>query len=80
MVAPTVKHHQVSPREAKTAIDIGGTKGPHCLGSHHLPQIMGFRVTGAHYQQLPQCHPGLIGQTDPGIPDEGDGTERTELT
>ena len=75
--------HQPSPHQpqgAKTTIDIGGTKGLHCLGSHHLPQIVGSRATGAHYQWLPGCHPGLIDQTDPGIPNEGDGTKKTELT
>ena len=41
---------------------------------------MGSRVTGAHFQWLPQGHPGLIDQTDPGIPNEGDGTKRMELT
>ena len=42
---------------------------------------MGLRATaGVHYQCLPQCCLGLIGQADPGIPDEGDGTERMELT
>ena len=41
---------------------------------------MGSRVTGVHYQWLPQCCLGLTGQTDPDVPDEGDGTERMELT
>ena len=59
-------------------IDIRGTKGFHCLGSHHLPQTMGLRATGAYYRWLSQCPPGLIDQMDPGIPDKGDGTKRTE--
>ena len=61
-------------------IDIGGTKSPHHLASHHHPQIVGLRVTRAHYQWLPTCHPGLTDQMDPGIPNKGDGTERMELT
>ena len=80
MVAPTINNHHVSPRGAETAIDVRRTKGLHHFSSHHLPQNMGLRATGACYQQLPQCHPGLIDQTDPGIPNEGDATERTELT
>ena len=70
----------VGPQGAEIAIGIGDTKGLHCLSSPHLPQILGLRVTGAHYQWLPQCHPGLTGQIDPSIPDEGDGTKRMELT
>ena len=75
--------HQPSPHwppRAKTAIDIGGTKGLCHLGSHHLPQILGLRVTGYHYWQLPWCCPGLIHQMDPSIPDEEDNTRKTELT
>ena len=68
------------PQGAETVIDIGGTKGLHHLGSHHLPWTVGSRVTGIHYQWLPQCHPGLIDQMDPSIPSEGDSTERMELT
>ena len=76
-------NHQPSPcqpQEAKTAIDIGGIKGLLHLDSHNLSQTMGLRVTEAHYQWLPQCCPGLTDQMDPSIPDEGDGTERIELT
>ena len=80
MVALTINHHHVNPQGAETAIDVRGTKGLHHLGSHHVPQIMGSRVTGAYYQWLPQCHPGMIDQMDPGIPDEGDSTKRMELT
>ena len=78
MVVLTINHHHISPQEAQTAIDIGGTKGPSYLASHHLPQNVGLRVTGTHYQQLLPCHPGLTDQTDPSIPDEGDSTERME--
>ena len=46
----------------------------------HLPQTVGSRVTGVPYQLLPWCHLGLTGQMDPGIPDEGNGTKRMELT
>ena len=31
MVAPTGNHHHISPQGAETAIDVGGTKGLHCL-------------------------------------------------
>ena len=65
---------------AEIAIDIGETKGLCHLGSPNLPQIVGLRATGIHYQWLPQCCLGLTGQTDPSIPNEGDSTERTELT
>ena len=80
MVALTTDHHHISPRGAKTAIDIEGTKGLCCLSSQHLSQMVGLRATGAHYQWPPQCYPGLIDQMDPGTPNKGDGTERTELT
>ena len=46
------------PPEAKTAIDVGGTKGHYCLSCCHLPQTMGSRVTGVHYSLLHQCCPG----------------------
>ena len=68
------------PPRAKIAIGIRETKGLHYPSSPHLPQIMGSGATGAYYQWLPQCHLGLTGQMDPSISDEGDGTERTELT
>ena len=79
MVAPTVNHHHISPQKTETATDVIGTKGPHHLSSHCHPLIVGLRVTRACYQWLPPCHPGLTDQMDPSIPDEGDGTERTEL-
>ena len=53
MVAPIINPHHIDPQEAKNAIDIGETKGLCHLISPHLPQIMGFRATGVHYQQLP---------------------------
>ena len=80
MVALTITHHHISPQGAKIAIDVRETKGLCHLSFPHLPLTMGLRVTGVHYQRLPQCHLGLTGQTDPSIPDGGDGTERTELT
>ena len=80
MVAPINNHHHIGPQEAKNAIDVRETKDLHHLCSPHLPQIMGLRVTGVHYQWLPQCHLGLTGQTDPNIPDKGDGTKRMKLT
>ena len=73
MVTLTVNHHHISLWEAKTAIDVGGIKGPHHLGFHCHPLIMGLRVTRACYQQLPPCCPGLTDQTDPSIPDKGGG-------
>ena len=58
MVALTVNHHDIGPQGAKITIDVRETKGLHHLGSPHLPQIIGSRVTGFHYQWLPQCHLG----------------------
>ena len=49
MMVPTINHCYANPLGAKTAIDIGGTKGFHHLGYPHLPQTEGLRVTGAHY-------------------------------
>ena len=80
MVAPAVNHHHIGPGGAKTAIDARGTKGLCHLGSHHLPQTKGLRVTGGHYRWLLQCHPGLIDQMDPSILNEGDNTKGMELT
>ena len=79
MVVLIINHHPIGPQEAENAIDIRETKGLHHLSSPHHPQIVGWRVTGVHYQWLPQCHLGLTGQADPYVPDEGDGTERMEL-
>ena len=80
MVVLTVNHHPVGPQEAKNVIDAGQTKGINHLSSPHLPQTVGLRVTGVCYQWLPQCHPGLTGQTYQDILDEVDGIEKKELT
>ena len=80
MVALIINHHHISPQEAKIAIDVGETKSLHHLSTPCLPQIVGSRVTGVHYQWLPQCQLGLTVQTDPCIPDMADGNERMELT
>ena len=80
MVVPIIHHHPIGPPEAENIIGIGETKGHNHLGSLHLPQTMGLRVTGVHYQWLPQCHLGLTGQTDPDVPEEVDSTKRKELT
>ena len=75
MVALNINHHHVSPQGVETTIDVGETKGFHHLSSHHLPQTRVLRVTGTHHQHLPLCHPGLIDQTDPSVPNEGDSTK-----
>ena len=80
MVVLIINHHPISPQEAQNAIDVRETKGLHHLSSPCLPWIIGLRVTGVHYQQFPQCHLGLTGQTDPDIPDKGGSTKRMELT
>ena len=80
MVALTVNHHHIGPQGVQITIDVGETKGLCHLSSPHLSQIVGLIGTGVCYQWLPQCHLGLTGQTDPGIPDEGDGTERMDIT
>ena len=75
-VVLTIHHHPASPLEARNIIGDGETKGLNHLGSLHLPQTMVSRVIGVHYQQCLQCHPDLTGQTDQGIPDEVDDTEK----
>ena len=80
MVALTVNHHHIGPQGAKIAIDVGETKGLCHLGSPHLPQTVGLRVTGVHYLWLPQCYLGLTGQMDASSPDKGDSIKRMELT
>ena len=77
MVVLIIKHHLIGPQEAENIIDIGETKGLNHLGSPHLPQTMGLRVTRVHYQQLPWC---CLGQTGPNVPEEVDGIERKKLT
>ena len=74
--------HQPSPHQPSRGQECNRhqrSQGLHHLGSPHLPQTMGLRATGVHYQQLPQCHLGLTGQTDPNIPEEVDGIKRMEL-
>ena len=66
----TTHHHPIGPLEAKNVTGIRGTKGLNHLGSLHLPQTMVLKVTGVHYQQRLQCHPGLTSQTGQDIPDE----------
>ena len=80
IVVLTTHHHPVGPPGAENIIGMGEIKSLNHLGSLHLPQIVGLRVTGVHYQQLPRCHLGLTGQTDPDVPDEVGGIERKELT
>ena len=76
MLVLTVSHCHTSPQEAKTATDIGGSKGNHCFSYHHLPWTAGLRVIGAHYQWLHWCCPCQIDQRDPGIPNMGGNTEK----
>ena len=79
MLVLIINCYPISPQEAENVIDVGETKGLNHLGSPHLPQTVGSRVTGVHCQWLPQCHLGLTGQTDPDVPEEVDGMERKEL-
>ena len=74
----TIDHCHIGLPEAKIAIDIGGTKGHHHLGCCHLPQTVGLKATGVHYQPPHPCHPGGIDQRDLGVPDVGDGIEKLE--
>ena len=53
MVVQIVHCHPISPPEAENTIGTGETKGLHHLGSLHLPQTVGSRVTRVHYQWLP---------------------------
>ena len=79
MVVPIINCHPIGPQGAKNGIDVGETKGLNHLSSPHLPQTVGSRVTGVHYQWLPQCCLGLTGQMDLDIPDKVDGIKRKEL-
>ena len=67
MVVLINNYHPIGPQEAKNVIDVRETKGLNHLSSLHLPKTVGLRVTRVHYQQLPPCHLGLTGQTDPDI-------------
>ena len=73
MVVLTINCLPIGPQEAKNIIDIRETKDLDHLSFPHLPHTVGSRVTGVHYQQLPQCHLGVTGQTDPDIPGKVDG-------
>ena len=53
MVVLIINCYLVGPQEAENVIDIRETKGLNHLGSPHLPQTMGLRLTGVHYQWLP---------------------------
>ena len=74
----TTHHHPVGPLRAKNIIGIGETRGLDHLGSLHLPQIVGLRMTGVCYW-LPQFHPGLTGQMDQDVPEEVDSIEKKGL-
>ena len=80
MLVLTVNHCPNGLQGDETAIDVGGTKGYHCLGYHHLPQTVDLRVIGAHYQWLHQCCPCQIDQRDPSVPDVGDNTKKMRPT
>ena len=71
--------YPIGPQEAKNVIDVRETKGLNHLGSLHLPQTVGLRVIGVHYQWLPRYRLGLTGQTDPDIPEKVDSIKRKEL-
>ena len=71
----TTHHHPVGPPEAKNIIGIRETRGINHFSSLHLPQTVGLRATGVHYQQLPQCHPSLTGQMDQDVLDKIDDIE-----
>ena len=72
----TTHHHPINPLVARSVIGIGETKGLNHLSSLHLPQTVGSRVTGVHYQQHPQCHPDLSSQMDQDVPDKVDDIEK----
>ena len=76
IVVPTTHHHPVGPPEARNIIGDGKTKGLNHLGSLPLPQTVGSRATGVHYQQCPQCHPDLTGQTDQDVLDKVDNIKK----
>ena len=72
----TIHGHLASPLEAENTIGDGETRGLNHLGFLHLPWTMVLRVIGVCYQQCLQCCPDLTAQTDQGIPDEVDNTEK----
>ena len=76
IVVPPIHSHLTSPLETKNTIGDGETRDLYHLGSLHLPQTVVLRVIGVHYQQHFQCYPDQTAQTDQGIPDEVDNTER----
>ena len=53
IVVLTTHCHPVGPSEAGNVIGDGETKGLNHLSSLHIPQTMGLRATGVHYQQHP---------------------------
>ena len=79
IVVQTTHHHPISPLEAGNAIGIRDTRGLNHLSSLHLPQTMGLRVTGVHFQQHPLFHPDLTGQMDQDIPDEVDNIKKKPI-
>ena len=79
MVVLIINHHLIGHQGAENVTDVRETKGLHHLSSPHLPQTMGSRVTGVHYQWLPQCCLGLTGQKDPDVPEEVDSIKRIKL-
>ena len=72
----TIHSHLASPLEAENTIRDRETRGHYHLGSLHLLWTMVLRAIGVYYQQRLQCHPDLTAQTDQGIPDEVDNTEK----
>ena len=76
IVVLTIHSHFTSPPEAENAIGDGETRGLNHLGFLHLPLTVVSRAIGVHYQQCLQCHPDLTTQTDQGIADKVDDTEK----
>ena len=76
IVVLAIHCHLTSPLEARNVIGDGEIRGLNHLGSLHLPWTVVLRAIGVCYQQCLQCHPDLTGQTDQGIPDEVDDTEK----
>ena len=76
MVVLIICHHPIGPLEAKNTTREGETRGLICLGFLHLLQTVVSKAIGVHYQQCLLCCPDLTTQTDQGIPDEVDDTEK----